>query len=87
MHTVKIMDGTILSEILDSEIEVSSFHHQSVAGIPEGFYQAAKSSDGVIEGIESDDGLVIAVQWHPERDYTGPLILKGLISRFFGDIE
>ncbi|MCD4700712.1 MAG: gamma-glutamyl-gamma-aminobutyrate hydrolase family protein [Candidatus Aegiribacteria sp.] len=84
-HTVEIMDGTILADILGNEIEVSSFHHQAVDGIPEGFHQAAKSSDGVIEAIESDDGLVIAVQWHPERDFTGSLILQGLVSRFFGD--
>lgn len=86
-HTVEIMDGTILREILGSEIEVCSFHHQAVAGIPEGFYLAAKSSDGVIEAMESDDGLVVAVQWHPERDFTGPLILQDMISRFFGGTE
>ncbi|MCD4775325.1 MAG: gamma-glutamyl-gamma-aminobutyrate hydrolase family protein [Candidatus Aegiribacteria sp.] len=87
MHTVEIIEGTILSGILDREIAVSSFHHQAIAGIPEGFYQSAKSHDGVIEGMESDDGLVVAVQWHPERDFTGPLILKSLIPRFCGDTE
>ncbi|NOQ23381.1 MAG: hypothetical protein GQ565_12150 [Candidatus Aegiribacteria sp.] len=86
-HTVEIMEGTILREILGSEIEVCSFHHQAVAGIPKGYHQAAKSKDGVIEAMESDDGLVIAVQWHPERDFTGPLILHSMISRFFGDTE
>jgi len=86
-HTVEIMDGTILRDILGPEIEVCSFHHQAVAGIPEGFRQAAKTSDGVIEAMESNDGLVISVQWHPERDFTGPLILQGLISRFFGGTE
>ncbi len=86
-HTVEIMNGTILGEILCSKMEVSSFHHQAIDGIPEGFHPAAKSSDGVIEAIESDDGLVIAVQWHPERDFTGPVILNGLIARFFRDEE
>lgn len=86
-HTVEIIDGTILSEILDREIEVTSFHHQSVAGIPKGFHLSAKTSDGVIEGMESDDGLVVSVQWHPERDFTGPPLLNDLIPRFCGDIE
>ena len=81
-HPVEIMDGTILSGILDRKIEVSSFHHQAIAGIPKGFYQAAKSPDGMIEAMESDDGLVVAVQWHPERDFTGPLLLKKLIPKF-----
>ncbi len=86
-HTVDITDGTILRKILGSEIEVCSFHHQAIAGIPKGYRRAAESSDGVIEAMESDDGLVIAVQWHPERDYTGPLILNYMISRFFGETE
>ncbi len=86
-HTVEIADGTILRKILGSEIEVCSFHHQAIAGIPKGYHCASESSDGVIEAMESDDGLVIAVQWHPERDYTGPLILNYMISRFLGETE
>jgi len=81
-HKVKIMEGSILSSILDRDIEVSSFHHQAIASVPEGFYKTADSPDGVIEGMESNDGLVVAVQWHPERDFTGPLLLKSLIPRF-----
>ncbi|RKZ06665.1 hypothetical protein DRQ25_13410 [Candidatus Fermentibacteria bacterium] len=86
-HTVKIIDGTFLGKILGCEIEVCSFHHQSIAGIPKGYRLAAESQDGVIEAMESDDGLVVAVQWHPERDFTGPLILRNLITRYFGDSD
>ena len=86
-HTVEIMDGTFLGKIFGCEIEVCSFHHQSIAGIPKGFRRAAESQDGVIEAMESDDGLVVAVQWHPERDFTGPLILQNLIARFFRDSD
>ncbi len=60
----------------------SNLPEWTLSTIAKGFL-AAESSDGVIEAMESDDGLVIAVQWHPERDFTGPLILQGLISKFF----
>ena len=80
-HSIRIMNNTILHEILGPEAEVSSFHHQTILRIPDGFRLAAQSSDGVIEAIESDDGGVIAVQWHPERDFTGPLILNAMLSR------
>lgn len=80
-HFVKIMNNTILHEILGSEVEVSSFHHQTISSVPNGFRLAAQSSDGVIEAIESDDGGVVAVQWHPERDFTGQLILNAMLSR------
>jgi putative glutamine amidotransferase len=84
-HDVDILEGSILREILGEHIEVSSFHHQAISGIPAGFHTAAVSQDGVIEAIESDDGLVIAVQWHPERDFTGPIIMNSLLRRFCGD--
>ena len=32
-----------------------------------GLKVTAISADGVIEGLESDDGLVLAVQCHPEE--------------------
>ncbi|MCD4847952.1 MAG: gamma-glutamyl-gamma-aminobutyrate hydrolase family protein [Candidatus Aegiribacteria sp.] len=80
-HTIRIMDNTVLHGILGSEAEVSSFHHQGISRMPEGFLLAAQSSDDIIEAIESDDGGVLAVQWHPERDFTGPLILNAMLSR------
>jgi putative glutamine amidotransferase len=81
VHPVSIESGTFLSGILGSDASVSSFHHQAAAFVPEGFRLAASSSDGVIEAIESKDGSVVAVQWHPERDYTGTLILDALLAR------
>lgn len=79
-HFIRIMTDTILHGILGPEAEVSSFHHQTISRVPDGFRLAAQSSDGVIEAIESDDGGVVAVQWHPERDLTGPLILSAMLS-------
>ena len=84
-HKVEIIGDSILRSILGREIEVSSFHHQAIESVPEGFYRTAEAPDGVIEGMESDDGLVVAVQWHPERDFTGPLLLRSLIPRFCGE--
>jgi putative glutamine amidotransferase len=34
--------------------------------VGEGLIVSAKASDGVVEGLETPDGLIIAVQWHPE---------------------
>ncbi len=80
-HRIRIMDNTVLHGILGSEAFVSSFHHQGILRIPDGFRLAAQSSDGITEAIESDDGDVVAVQWHPERDSTGQLILEAMLSR------
>lgn len=81
VHPVALERGTFLEGVLGTDAVVSSFHHQAAASVPDGFRLAASSSDGVIEAIESLDGGVVAVQWHPERDYTGSLLLDALLGR------
>ena len=79
VHPVTMSPGTRLHSILGDEINVSSFHHQVLEEVPPGFVISAESSDGLIEAIESLDGRVIGVQWHPERDSTGVPILEYML--------
>jgi putative glutamine amidotransferase len=67
-HDVKILQGTRLRAILGrDEMAVNSFHHQAVAELGQGLVVSARSSDGVIEGIEAPGRrFVLGVQWHPE---------------------
>ena len=54
------------------EIQVNSLHHQAVRSLAPGLRQTATGDDGTIEGLESDDGLIVSVQCHPE-ELTGDL--------------
>ena len=54
------------------EIQVNSLHHQAVRSVAPGLRQTATGEDGTIEGLESADGLIVAVQCHPE-ELTGDL--------------
>ena len=54
------------------EIQVNSLHHQAVGSLAPGLRQTATGEDGTVEGLESDDGLIVAVQCHPE-ELTGDL--------------
>lgn len=65
-HTVDVVKGTRLHDILGKSILTNSFHHQAVKEVAPGFKISARAKDGVIEAIEKEDGFVIAVQWHPE---------------------
>ncbi len=66
-HPVRIEPGTRLREILSvDELEVNSYHLQAVAEVGAGLRVSACSEDGVIEAIESEDGMLLGVQWHPE---------------------
>lgn len=79
-HGVGTSHGSLLGRLLGSEALVHSSHHQAIERVPWGYSWTACSTDGVIEGIESSDGLVTAVQWHPERDSTGPALAGWLAS-------
>ena len=67
-HEIQIEPGSELASILGvQEMRTNTHHIQAVARLGAGMRVAARCADGVIEAIESDDGRVIAVQFHPER--------------------
>lgn len=67
-HTVDIEEGSWLFEVYNKKtVETNSFHHQAVKYLAPGFRVTCRSHDGVIEGIERQEGsFVCGVQWHPE---------------------
>lgn len=66
-HSISLTEDSKLYELFKSDrILVNSWHHQSVRSVSPELKVTAKSSDGIIEGIESIDGLMMGVQWHPE---------------------
>jgi putative glutamine amidotransferase len=68
-HAVAVAAGSRLAEALGAtELEVNSYHHQSVNRLASGLRVTATAPDGIIEGVESEDPTwwMVAVQWHPE---------------------
>jgi putative glutamine amidotransferase len=67
-HSIEVVPGSELSNVLSSDsVMVNSLHHQSVKDVAPGLHVTAHSPDGVVEGLESNDGMVVAVQCHPEE--------------------
>jgi putative glutamine amidotransferase len=66
-HTVRTEPGGSFGGLALDSIEVNSLHHQAVLDVGRGLKVTAISPDGVIEGLESVDGRVVAVQCHPEE--------------------
>jgi len=60
---------------------VNSIHHQGVERLGNGLRVEASADDGVVEaivsaGIDSGEGFLLGVQWHPEfHDGTDPRLL------------
>jgi putative glutamine amidotransferase len=69
-HEVEVLDDSYLAEITDRQtIEINSYHHQGIKGLADALTVAARSSDGLIEALESrdfSDRWLVGVQWHPE---------------------
>ncbi|MFL5575254.1 MAG: gamma-glutamyl-gamma-aminobutyrate hydrolase family protein [Gemmatimonadaceae bacterium] len=70
-HDVAVNDGSLLAAAVGATcLTVNSFHHQALDRIAPPLRVTARASDGVIEGVESDDPerwWTLGVQWHPEE--------------------
>jgi gamma-glutamyl-gamma-aminobutyrate hydrolase PuuD len=66
-HSVRIEPGGSFGGLALDSIDVNSIHHQAVMNVGRDLKVTAISPDGVIEGLESVDGRVVAVQCHPEE--------------------
>jgi len=91
-HTVEVVPGSLLAQIVGSRtVAVNSSHHQSAEIAGDGLRVAARSTDdGIIEALEgtAPRHFVLAVQWHPERSVNdGPEVAesaKKIFRAFIG---
>ena len=81
-HSIKIAEDSILYSLYGEEkIYVNSFHHQAVKDTGDKFRVVAKSSDGIVEAMESSEyKSIIGVQWHPECLEDGMPLFRWLVE-------
>lgn len=80
-HSILCKPDSIVHRIMGQEkCYVNSVHHQSVKELADGFIATAHASDGVIEAIESEDGRIWSVQFHPEDLYRHYSVFKGFFD-------
>jgi len=94
-HPIGLVPGTVLAEILfpATTVRVNSLHHQAVdlSSNPNGdLLASAFAGEGdteVVEAMETEDGRVLTVQFHPElmKGAVGRGILRGMVRRARGD--
>lgn len=67
VHDVTPEAGSLLASLAGLDpFKVNSIHHQAVDVLGRQLRAVATAVDGVVEAIESSDGSMLAVQWHPE---------------------
>jgi putative glutamine amidotransferase len=68
IHKVSIRQDSMLSKILDTDqIYTNTMHHQCVKRAAADLKVTAYTSDSIPEAMESIDGRILLVQWHPEE--------------------
>ena len=69
-HPVEIVGGSLTEAALGgAAIAVNSVHHQAIDKLAPGLRVTARSPDGLVEAVETDDRAwwAVGVQWHPEE--------------------
>jgi putative glutamine amidotransferase len=79
---VQIEPGNKLFEMVGSEVSNAlMYHHQSVDQLGKDLVVTARTTDGVIEGLElPNHRFGVAVQWHPEQDLEDLRIFTSFIK-------
>lgn len=69
-HEVVFSMDSFLEKIYNScTISTNSFHSQAVDKVAPSLQIAARAFDDTIEAIQSEDELILGIQWHPEVDF------------------
>ena len=82
-HSIIVEEGSTLYNIYGQKkkLYVNSFHHQVVGDPGKKFRVTAKSSDGLIEAMESSEyKSIMGVQWHPECMEEGLPLFRWLVK-------
>ncbi|MDE2856368.1 MAG: gamma-glutamyl-gamma-aminobutyrate hydrolase family protein [Chloroflexota bacterium] len=79
-HEIRISANSRLHAVLKTKKLMTNTHHiQAVADLGGGLRVTARAADGVIEALESEDGRIVGVQFHPER-------MTGAARALFADL-
>ena len=69
-HEVGVDEGSYIAEVMGRDVvKVNSYHHQGIKDLAQGLVVTGRSTDGVVEAVESGDfseRWLLGVQWHAE---------------------
>lgn len=88
VHEVLVEEGTRLREVVGAaRLQVNSIHHQAILDPAPDLRITAHAPDGVVEGLESSDGRLIGVQWHPELLFDQHAAARALFADLLARVE
>jgi putative glutamine amidotransferase len=86
MHDVQVAPGSRLAAALgQGTARCLSHHHQGLDRLGDGFRAVAWAPDGLVEGIERDQGWTVGVLWHPESTAAADPVQRRLLGSFVAE--
>ena len=88
-HDATLAVGSLLAKLAGAErVHINSSHHQSIDRLGDGLRVTARSTEGIVEGVELQDerNWVVGVQWHPER-MTEDAFAQRIFGEFVAAVE
>ncbi len=80
-HGVDVAGDSHLAELIGTQVETVSWHHQAIKQLGQGLEAIAWAPDGVIEAVAlADQPNWLVVQWHPELSATEDQDQQGLFD-------
>lgn len=82
-NEVSVPEGTAFADIIgESGLRVHSYHHQGIDRLGEGLVPAAHSDDGLVQAfVDTAEGHVVGVQWHPEENAEDRRLFADLVAQ------
>ncbi|WP_292906341.1 gamma-glutamyl-gamma-aminobutyrate hydrolase family protein [Microbacterium sp.] len=82
-NEVAVARDTALAGMLgEGDVRVHSYHHQGIDRLGDGLVAAAHSDDGLVQAfVDTSDGHVVGVQWHPEENAQDRRLFEDLVSQ------
>jgi putative glutamine amidotransferase len=80
--TLKFVQGHIETTHPMDKWIVNSSHRKAVDKLGEGLRVVARANDGIVEIIESEDGLLFGVQFHPEQIFEHNPFVNEYVRKF-----
>lgn len=88
MHEVKVAESSkLFAAIGDAAVQCESHHHQGLDRLGDGLTPTAWTGDGLVEGIEREQGWLVGVQWHPERTAASDPAQQAIFDAFAQEVR
>jgi putative glutamine amidotransferase len=86
LHAVRVQPGSRVAKAMQAErCDTFSHHHQAIDRLGAGLLPVAWADDGLLEGVEREEGWVIGLQWHAEATAAADPLQQAIFDAFVAE--